>query len=220
MFPPLTADTPPPPPPKPPAVVRAAEDDEGWRAIAATTRAIASPFVDGYAPLARAAWGQVEKAKDAVESFVERINPPLSDEEMNAAKYMHAMLAPDKLGGADGRLAHDDVKAIGAGITDRGITGMVARRVVPDQMTEGLTEAGVKPVAGAPDDATKRRVSVKQLRSFERAQQILSKRGEALEAKLGVRVVFEDGLSRAALEHLMENKFGLPPGAKLVPVEK
>lgn len=213
------APKPTPPPPPPPAVVRAAADDEGWRAIEKTARAVVSPFVDGYAPLARAAWSQVERAKDAIEAFAERINPPLTAEERKAAEYIHAMLAPDKLGGADGRLSHEDVKAVGAGITDRGIVGIGARRIVPQQMTDGLNEAGVKPVPGAMADATPRRVSVKELRAFERAQQILSKRGEALEAKLGVKVVFEEGISRAAIQHMLDGKLGLPPGAKLVPLK-
>ena len=206
----------------PPAAVQAAEPDvlKQQQAVGAAIRAVASPFVDTFEPLAQQARGLYQDAKQAVQDFAERVNPPMTEQEREAAKFMHGMLGPNKLGGEDRRFDHRDVAAIGRGLTDGGFKGAIARRVVPGKLAKGLTEAGVVEDPAAKPDETPRRVSIAQLERFEAASETISKRSENLERMLGIKVEFPEGIGQDAIGHLLEGKFGLPPGAKVVPAKK
>lgn len=156
------------------------------------------------------------RVQDGLQKINQHLNPPLSDQERKAAEYMKKMLGPDKLGGADRTFNHQDVDAIVKGLTDRGIKGTIARRVVANQLPQGLDEAGVVRDPDAKPDTAPRKVSSDELKTFERAGAALEGRGAALE-KLGLKAVFPGGISEDAISHMLEGRFGLPPGVEIVP---
>ena len=200
---------------KAPVVPKAATSPTALRALGTAAQKAAEPYVQ----TAKAGWSALkEQAQEGLRQVQEQVSPPLTEREQKAAKYMHAMLGPDKLGGNDRTFNHQDVDAIADGITDGGLRGALARGVVRNKLPQELDDAGVvKDPDAKPDDAA-RRVSSKQLQNFQKASAILLKRGENLE-RLGIKVVFPKGISQDAVTHLMEGKLGLPPGAKIEPLK-
>lgn len=88
------------------------------------------------------------------------------------------------------------------------------------ELDKGLREAGVDPKTGARQDGTARTVNFEDLRRFESAARTLQSMQKEAEAKLGVRIRFPDGISRAAIQHTLEGRLGFPPGAKLEPLAR
>lgn len=203
-MPPLPADMPKDPRElvDPPAAVVAAEPD-----VIQRLKVFAQPIVDRFDPL-------VQVVQNTVEQVTNHLNPPLTAEQREALQVMHAMLAPNKLGGADRTFGYEDVAAVAAGISDGGFKGAIARRVAPGQMRDGLEEAGVTEPEKLTPDRTRRRVSLAELRRFAEAGDILRVRAEPLE-RMGLRVVFPNGISQDAVQHMIDEKPGIPPGGKL-----
>jgi hypothetical protein len=206
MFPPVTADVPKDPRDlvDRPAEVRPAE-------IFDQLRVWTGQLTDRFDAL-------VEVAQTTVERVTEQLNPPLTDEQREAAQLVFDMLAPNKLGGADRRFGYEDVDAVAAGITDGGFKGVIARRVAPAKLRAGLAAAGVERDEDAAADATERNLSLDELDAFKAAGETLAERSAALE-RLGLRVVFPDGISQAALRHILDERPGLPPGGTLVRID-
>lgn len=160
-----------------------------------------------------------QAAQDQLQALGSKLNPPLTDEQKKAAQTMHTMLGPTKLGGADRTFNHQDVDAVVKGLTDKGLKGMVARPLVAKQLPQGLDEAGVKRDPNAAPDDAPRKLSSTELQRFQAASDVLKERSAFLD-KLGVQVQFPGGISQDAMSHMLEGKFGLPPGAVIVPTEK
>ena len=158
------------------------------------------------------------KVQDGFRAVNERLNPPLTGGQRKAAQTMHDMLAPNKLGGNDRTFNHADVDAVVKGLTDKGIKGMIAKRVVASQLPQGLDEAGVKRDPQAKPDTRARQVSSDELRAFQKAGEVLEKRSEDLQ-KLGLKATFPGGISQDAISHMLEGRFGLPPGIEIVPAQ-
>jgi hypothetical protein len=216
-----------PPAARPPAARRAAPQKKaaGQKPPAQRPAAAQKPAAAQNPPrgplgaLKDAARPYVQAAQDKLEALGNKLNPPLTAEQKKAAQTMHDMLGPDKLGGADRTFNHQDVDAVVKGLTDSGLKGIVARRVVASQLPKGLDEAGVKKDPAAAPDGAPRKLSSDDLRRFEAASDVMKARSAFLD-KLGVQVQFPAGISQDAVSHLLEGKFGLPPGAQLVPAEK
>jgi hypothetical protein len=192
-----------------PAEVRPAEAEVVERS--AKFQALLRPLTDVFEP-----W--VQRARAGVSEVINRLNPPLTAEERGAVELMRSMMAPDKLGGDDRTFNHRDIEAVTAGISDRGIKGVVARSLAKTKLPEGLTQAGVVADPTAAADATPRKISASELQAFQRASEALEGRKEQLR-RFGLEVQFPNGVSEAAFDHMLEGKFGLPPGAKLVRVD-
>ncbi len=119
--------------------------------------------------------------------FQGAVNPPLTDNQEKAAKFLHAMLEPGRLGGEDRTFNHRDAEAVGKGITARSAKGIFARSgIAESRIRKGLTEAGVVEDKDAAPDTTERKLSLKSLDNLEKAQKILGQRSQFLE-KLNLR---------------------------------
>jgi hypothetical protein len=188
-----------------PAEVRAAEPEVIARQ--SLFRNLAKPITDTFET-----W--THRAREGITSVIDKLNPPLSAEEKSAVELMRSMMAPDKLGGDDRTFNHRDIEAVTAGISDRGLTGVVARSLAKNKLPSGLNEAGVVADPNATPDTTPRSITAEELKSFQRASQALEGRKEQLH-RFGLEVQFPNGVSEAAFDHMLQGKRGLPPGAKL-----
>lgn len=207
---PIYADLPPQHQQTPIAEVRAAEQNPDQELVKKAIQAVAQPFVDAFNPLGDLAQ---KKAKSLIDGARNTISPPLNEQERKAAQTMRDMLEPNRLGGEDRTLNHRDLDAIykGAG---GGLKGIATRAVLRSTLPKSLAEAGVVEDPDAKADSTPRRFSRTMLQNFGRASKVLDQRKEKL-AKWGLKVQFPEGISQAAIDHLLEGRFGLPPGAKL-----
>ena len=189
----------------------AAPKGDFWKAM----QGVAKPFVDQAKGLGQAA---LDKFQDGAKAVQDALNPPLNPQQKKAAQYMQKMLGPDKLGGNDRTFNHQDVDAVVKGLTDTGLKGIVARRVVANKLPQGLDAAGVVKDPTAKPDTAKRKISSGQLQSFDKASQVLQGNAGMLD-KLGLKAVFPGGISQDAVTHMLEGKFGLPPGVQIVPAK-
>jgi len=116
-------------------------------------------------------------------------------------------------------------KALGGG---RGPLKRMARNKVYNeapgqihgQLTDGLVEGGIDPATGELADNVPRQLTFDELREFERNAAILQKMQEEVAQRLGLNVAFPGGLSQASIEHTLDRKLGIPPGAKITPRAK
>lgn len=177
------------------------------RALGRAAGAVTKPYADA--------------AKAAGKTVKDRFLPPMTDKQRKAATFMKAMLGEDKLGGKDRTFNHQDIDAVAKGIKDRGFKGAAARGAAPALLRKGLADAGVQEKKGAPADDTDRSLLLRHLHSFGKAGDILKGTGpnQLLEG-LGLKVEFPKGISQDAMTHVLDGKFGLPPGAKIVPANK
>lgn len=107
------------------------------------SRRIARAAADTYGPLYTAAADAGARILGNVRStlapVIEALNTPLTAEERAAAQTVETLLAPNKLGGRDGRFNHDDLDAVvGALMRDR--PGLRAT-VVASLRREGSSDA-------------------------------------------------------------------------------
>lgn len=213
--------------PKPKAKARAAgpqakpkapvKPQAGQKPAGAKPQAAAGP--GGLFGAAKRGFQQIqEQVQGGLKKVNERLNPPLTPKQKEAAELMHGMLEPDKLGGNDRTFNHQDVDAVVKGLTDGGLKGVIAKRVVAGQLPKGLDEAGVVKDPKAKPDTAKRAVGTDELRAFQKAGEIMESRGEDLK-KLGLKATFPGGISQDAISHMLEGRFGLPPGVQIVPAE-
>ena len=229
---PTTRPTPTPRTPPPAARAPANRAARPAARAAANKPPAARPPAQAAKPAAQnppAAKGLLDKVKDAVRPYTQaaqdklsalgdKLNPPLTEPQRAAAQTMHDMLGPTKLGGADRTFNHQDVDAVVKGLTDGGLKGIIARKVVANKLPQGLDAAGVKRDPAAAPDTEKRKLSSDDLKRFEAASDVMKERGAFLD-KLGVQVQFPGGISQDAVSHMLQGKFGLPPGAVIVPAE-
>ena len=124
-------------------------------------------------------------------------------------------------------------KNFAAGAAERGLNGgwgpiakAAKKRVYAEapgqiggQLDQGLREANVDPATGNTRDNVRREISFAELRAFEADAAVLQTMQERVANKLGMDVLFPGGVSAKSIDHTLHGRFGLPPGAKLVPRE-
>jgi len=127
---------------------------------------------------------------------------------------------------AQGRLLAEG-KPFQARLVERGMAGgrgplaSMARRQVYEQagpelrrqLDTGLRQAQVDPATGQNPDATPRNVTIADMRRFEQNARVLQEMQREISDRLGVDITFPNGISQAGIQHTLDGRFGLPPGA-------
>ena len=66
-------------------------------------------------------------------------------------------------------------------------------------------------------DAVPRKLTFDDLRAFEEASNTLQTMRAEAKKQTGVNITFPKGISKAAIDHILERRPGLPPGAVVKP---
>ena len=84
---------------------------------------------------------------------------------------------------------------------------------IAEELSKKLSDNGIKPPARKTVDNVPRKLTFDDLRGFENASKTLQAMQNEVSKKTGSKVTFPDGISKAAIDHILNKKPGLPPGA-------
>jgi hypothetical protein len=85
------------------------------------------------------------------------------------------------------------------------------------QLHQGLGEAKVDPATAGAADRTPRNLTFREVEAFERNARVLQAMQAETERKLGIQIEFPQGMSQAAIQHMLDGTLGFPPGAVVKP---